>query len=336
MKVLLTGGAGFIGSHTLVSALRANHQVMVFDDFSNSSSNTLERVKRLANRDFEIVEGDISGGRLLAALEAFRPNIVVHFAGLKAVGESHEKPIDYYQTNVAGSINLLRAMDRAGCRQIIFSSTATVYGQAQYLPFDEDHPIAPESPYAQSKVMVENIIRDWSRLGNGRGATILRYFNPVGAHDSGDIGEDPNDIPNNLMPYIQQVAIGRRPHLLVHGNDYDTVDGTGVRDYLHVVDLAEAHLAAIDFTARNRGFDIFNIGTGRGTSVLEMLRGFEAATGKTIPYVIGPRRAGDVAAMLADPQRAHRILGWRARFGLAEMCASAWNFQRRNPAGYTE
>ncbi|MEZ5910825.1 MAG: UDP-glucose 4-epimerase GalE [Paracoccaceae bacterium] len=336
MRVLVTGGAGYIGSHTLLSVLGAGHEVLVYDNFSNSAPEALERVRRLSNRDFDTVEADIRDDAAVErAVAGFRPQAVIHFAGLKAVGESTEMPVRYYDTNVGGTLNLLAAMDRHGCGAIVFSSSATVYGEPDYLPYDEAHPTRPASPYGRTKLMAEQVLGDWAASRPDASAVILRYFNPVGAHLSGQIGEDPRDIPNNLMPIVAQVAVGQREKLMVWGNDYDTPDGTGQRDYIHVVDLAEAHAAALDFAERRRGAEVFNIGTGQAYSVLEMVAAFEKASGRAIPYEIGPRRAGDIAAMLADPSRAHRLLGWKAERGLKDMVETGWAWQSANPRGYS-
>ena len=335
MRVLVTGGAGYIGSHTLVELLAAGHEALVVDNYANSSPEALDRVERLTNRRFERLACDLRDAEpLAAAVRGFRPEAVVHFAGLKAVAESVEKPLLYYDNNVRGTLALVEAMREAGCRRIVFSSSATVYGEARYLPYDEAHPLAPVNPYGRTKMMIEEILGDWAAAEPGAVAVLLRYFNPVGAHASGEIGEDPLDIPNNLMPLVSQVAVGRRERLEVFGDDYDTPDGTGIRDYIHVVDLARAHVAALDFASRSEGAEAINVGTGRGTSVLELLRGFERASGRPVPYRIAPRRPGDVAVSVADPSKAHRLLGWRAERGLDDMCRSAWEWQSRNPRGY--
>ncbi len=339
MRVLVTGGAGYIGSHTLVELLAAGHEALVVDNFANSAPAALDRVARLSNRAFARASLDLRDTAALgAACRDFRPEAVVHFAGLKAVGESVARPLDYYDNNVTGTLSLLAALGETDCRRIVFSSSATVYGEPHYLPYDEAHPLAPTNPYGRTKLMVEQVLGDWAAAGNASGpgasAVLLRYFNPVGAHASGLIGEDPLGIPNNLMPLVCQVAVGRRPALEVFGDDYDTPDGTGVRDYIHVVDLARAHVAALDRAAGVEGAEAINIGTGRGASVLELVRAFEAASGRRIPYRVAPRRPGDVAVSVADPAKAHRLLDWRAELGLAEMCRSAWDWQERNPAGY--
>lgn len=335
MRIFVTGGAGYIGCHTLVELLLAGHDVCVFDNFSNGSPVALSRVQQLTNRSMTIVEGDICDADALSgALTRFSPDAVVHFAGLKAVGDSTRVPLRYYQVNVAGSMNLLAAMDAAECRQIVFSSSATVYGDAQYLPFDEHHPIAPTNPYGRTKAMVENVIRDWTLATPHGAAVLLRYFNPVGAHESGRIGEDPHDVPNNLMPFVAQVAVGRRPALSIFGDDYDTRDGTGERDYIHVVDLATAHLAALDYSGRFEGCEAVNVGTGQGITVKELVSAYEMACGHTLPVAITNRRPGDVAQSYAATEKAARLLGWHARRDVAAMCADSWRWQSTNPEGY--
>jgi len=335
MKVFVTGGAGYIGSHTLVALLAAGHEVCVFDNYSNSSPVSLARVRQLTNRDMEMVEGDICDlDRLTATLAAFTPDAVMHFAGLKAVGESNDIPLRYYQTNVTGTMNLLAAMDAAECRRIVFSSSATVYGEAQYLPFDEAHPIGPTNPYGRTKAMAEGVIGDWASATPGASAVLLRYFNPVGAHESGRIGEDPRDIPNNLMPFVAQVAVGRRDKLSIFGDDYDTRDGTGERDYIHVVDLAAAHLAAIEYAVRTTGCEALNVGTGQGITVRELVAAYERACGHPIAFEIAPRRPGDVASSYAATAKARELLGWRAALDVDAMCASSWRWQSENPHGF--
>ena len=335
MKVFLTGGAGYIGSHILTELLARGWEACVFDNFSNSSPTALDRVAQLTNRQFDRVTGDIRDKEAIrTALASYQPDAVIHLAGLKAVGESTEKPLLYFDVNVQGSVALLEAMEDTGINHIVFSSSATVYGTPKYVPQDESHPIAPESPYGRSKAFVEDVMRDWIISGKGTSAVNLRYFNPAGAHPSGHIGEDPNDIPNNLMPFISQVAVGRRAELSVFGNDYETRDGTGERDYIHVIDLARAHLAALEYAVKLKGHDTINIGTGETASVLEMVTAFEASSGKEIPYRITDRRAGDVPIYLADAQKARDVLGWEAEFTLKDMCGSAWNWQSKNPQGY--
>ncbi len=337
MRVLLTGGAGYIGSHTLLQLLQKENEALVFDNFSNSSPEALRRVKQLANRDFAICDGDIRDADSLdEAFRDFRPEAVIHFAGLKAVGESNEKPLEYYGQNVSGTIALLGAMQRHGCARIVFSSSATVYGEAKYLPYDEDHPLQPTNPYGRTKYFIEEIIRDWATSWPAASAVLLRYFNPVGAHPSGRIGEDPQAIPNNLVPYISQVAVGRLAQLSVYGDDYDTRDGTGERDYVHVDDLAAAHLAAVQFSARTRGCEAINIGTGRGATVLEMVRAFEKAADRPVPLRITARRDGDVARSLAATAKAKQLLNWEAQYDIDDMCQSTWHWQSSNPNGYTD
>ncbi|MFZ5575403.1 MAG: UDP-glucose 4-epimerase GalE [Pseudomonadota bacterium] len=335
MKVLLTGGAGYIGSHTAVECLAAGHEVVVFDNLSNSNPRSLERVARIAGRPVDFVEGDIRDRAALRRLFADHAiDAVVHFAGLKAVGESVEKPLLYYDNNIAGSIALFETMAEAGVKTVVFSSSATVYGDPATVPITEDFPLSATNPYGWSKLFIETMLRDVARADAGWKVALLRYFNPVGAHVSGLIGEDPRGIPNNLMPYLAQVAVGRRPHLNVYGGDYPTPDGTGVRDYIHVVDLARGHVAALNRLAGLTGVHTWNLGTGRGVSVLEMVRAFEAASGRPVPYQVVSRRAGDVAQCWADPSRAERELGWRAEYDLARMCADAWRWQSGNPDGY--
>lgn len=335
MRILITGGAGYIGSHTLLDLLGERHEACVLDNFANSSPIALDRVAQLTNCRFERVTADIRDDRALArAFADFKPQAVIHFGGLKAVGESARFPLKYYEHNVQGTISLLKAMENGDCRRIVFSSSATVYGEPGYLPYDEQHPCAPTNPYGRTKYFVEEILKDWVRTDGRNSAVLLRYFNPVGAHSSGRIGEDPNDIPNNLMPFVSQVAVGRRPKLLVFGNDYDTPDGTGLRDYIHVGDLARAHVAAVEYAADNAGVEAFNIGTGKGATVLEVVKAFEAASGRPVPYEFAPRRAGDIAASIADPAKARRLLHWQAKFTLKDMCESSWAWQSKNPNGY--
>lgn len=333
--ILVTGGAGYIGSHTCLALVGAGWTPIILDNFSNSSAIAVDRISELVQREITCVEGDIRDTDLCErVLKQYDCEGVIHFAGLKAVGESQEKPLEYYDVNVMGSHSLLRAMQASGVTRFIFSSSATVYGAPQKLPLTEDHPLAPTNPYGQTKLAVEQLLRDVEASRNGLQMAILRYFNPVGADVSTRIGEDPQGIPNNLMPYISQVAVGRRPHLNVMGDDYDTPDGTGVRDYIHVTDLAEAHVKALDRLVGHEGSFTVNLGTGTGYSVLEMVKAFEAASGKPIPYEIVERRAGDVAAMYADPSYAEELLGWKARFGLEDMCRDNWNWQAANPNGF--
>ncbi len=335
MRVFVTGGAGYIGSHTLLQLLRQGHEVMVFDNYSNSSPEPLTRVRQLANKDFAIQEGDVRDEVLLNQCFAdFSPEAVIHFAGLKSVGESQQIPLDYYDQNVRGSMTLLSTMKKHDCKQIVFSSSATVYGEAEYLPYDEEHPLKPTNAYGRTKYFVEEIIRDWAVAWPDARAVLLRYFNPVGAHVSGWLGEDPNGIPNNLMPFVAQVAVGRRDQLAVFGNDYETRDGTGERDYIHVEDLASAHLAALGYSNTMTGAQAINVGTGRGTTVLEMIEAFTRASGRDIPHRIAARRPGDVARSLAAVDLAQSLLGWAAQYDVDDMCKSTWIWQKANPNGY--
>jgi UDP-glucose 4-epimerase len=324
--VLVTGGVGYIGSHTVLELLNAGYDVVVADNLCNSNIECLHRVQVLAGRDVEFYQVDIREKAGLAAVFAkHKIDAVIHFAGLKAVGESVAKPLLYYQVNVEGTLNLVEVMNEAGCHNIVFSSSATVYGDPASVPVTEDFPTGPTNPYGQSKLMNEIILGDVAASDKRWNVCLLRYFNPVGAHPSGQIGEDPKGIPNNLMPFIQQVAVGKRPKLSVFGSDYPTADGTGVRDYIHVVDLAKGHVKAVAWLAKrvaggNGGMEVINLGTGQAISVLEMVKAFEVASGKKIPYKLGPRRQGDVPAVWADPAKALTLLGWRAELGLADMC----------------
>ena len=335
MRVLVTGGAGYIGSHTLVELLTEGHEAFVIDNLSNGHEEALSRVKQLANKDFGFVKGDIRDEKALhRAFSEFKPEAVIHFAGLKAVGESVEQPLTYYENNVAGSVELLKAMDAHDCKKIVFSSSATVYGTPQYLPLDEDHPVSPVNPYGQTKLMVENILKDWAH--DGRSATALRYFNPVGAHVSGRIGEEPHGIPNNLMPYIAQVAIGKREALQIFGDDYETRDGTGERDYIHVTDLAKAHIAALGAIDEAAGFAVYNVGTGQGTTVKELLAAYGETIGRELPFEITARRSGDVASSVASPKRANEVLNWTATLSVHDATSSSWCWQSQNPDGYAQ
>lgn len=335
MRVLVTGGAGYIGSHTLLELMAQGHEVCVLDNYSNATPEALNRVRALSNSTIRDFVGDVrDANKLDEVMQAFQPEAVVHFAGLKAVGESAQKPLEYYDVNVGGTLTLLHAMARGGCKRIIFSSSATVYGEPIYLPYDEAHPTNPMSVYGHSKLMAERILTDWTAANGDSTAVLLRYFNPVGAHPSAQIGEDPQDIPNNLMPFIAQVAIGKRPALQVFGDDYDTPDGTGLRDYIHVVDLARAHVAAIGYAATAVGVRPFNIGTGQSYSVRDMVAAFEKACGHPIATIQSKRRAGDIAAMQADASRANMELGWKAAHNLDDMAASTWAWQSQNPNGY--
>ena len=335
MRILLTGGAGYIGSHTAVELLGSGHEVVVFDNLCNSSETVLDRVRRITGKAVSFVRGDIRDAAALdRVFSAQAIDAVVHFAALKAVGESFSLPLDYYDVNVTGSLRLLEAMRRHGVRRLVFSSSATVYGAATP-PIDEEAPVRPTSPYGNTKAIVETMLRDLTAQAEPSWhVAILRYFNPVGAHGSGLIGESPHGVPNNLMPFVSQVAVGRRERLRVFGNDYPTPDGTGLRDYLHVVDLALGHLAALEALERWIGNVTFNHGTVTPNSVLEVVRAFEAASGRSIPVEIVPRRPGDIAACWANSSRAEAVLGWKAVHSLARMCEDAWRWQSDNPDGY--
>lgn len=333
--ILVTGGAGYIGSHTVVELLAAGHELLILDNFSNSSPKVLERIERISGRRPQLVEGDIRDRQLLARLFAAHPlQAVIHFAGLKAVGESVEQPLRYYDNNVVGSLHLFEAMAAAGVFRLVFSSSATVYGDPHAVPIDEGFPLQATNPYGRSKLIIEDMLRDIGRSDPRWRVALLRYFNPVGAHASGLIGEDPRGIPNNLMPYVAQVAVGRRSELGVFGGDYPTADGTGVRDYIHVVDLARGHLAALDKIDALEGIVPINLGTGRGYSVLDVVAAFEQVSGRPVPYRIVDRRPGDVAACYADPRLAHKLLGWAAERDLVAMCSDTWRWQSANPFGF--
>lgn len=337
--IFVTGGAGYIGSHTCVELLNAGYDVTVFDNFSNSHPEALGRVERITGKKLHLLRGDIRDRTaLVVALRESGASAVIHFAGLKAVGESVTQPLAYYDNNVAGTLRLLEAMGECGVKTLVFSSSATVYGDPIQLPITEDHPLSTTNPYGRTKLIIEEILRDLHRSDASWRLGILRYFNPAGAHASGLIGEDPQGIPNNLLPFVGQVAMGRRAYLNVWGHDYPTPDGTGVRDYIHVVDLALGHLKALTALERSQeltGCLTVNLGTGIGYSVLDIVRAFEQASGQPVPYKIAPRRSGDVASCYAEPQRAFELLGWRAERGLSAMCADAWRWQRTNPDGYT-
>jgi UDP-glucose 4-epimerase len=336
MVILVTGGAGYIGSQTSLALLQAGHDVVVLDNLCNSSAESLKRVTQLAGRAPVFVEGDIRDRALLEGLFAEHSiDSVLHFAGLKAVGESVAQPLRYYDNNMHGSRTLLQACADAGVFQVVFSSSATVYGEPVQMPISEACPVGqPTNPYGRSKLMVEDMLRDLAASDPRWRIAILRYFNPVGAHKSGLIGEDPNGIPNNLLPYVAQVAVGKLPALAVFGNDYPTPDGTGVRDYIHVVDLAEGHLRALAALQSRTGAHVWNLGTGQGYSVLDMVHAFEAASGCKVPYKMAPRRPGDIATCYADPAKAEQELGWKAQRGLDEMMRDAWRWQQMNPNGY--
>lgn len=336
MYVLLTGGAGYIGSHTFIELAAAGCKPVIFDNFCNAKPEVLRRIAAIAGVQVECVTGDVRDRAALDALFARYPvDAVVHFAGLKAVGESVQKPLEYYDTNVVGTLRLLEAMRQAGVKNLVFSSSATVYGDPHAVPIREDFPLSATNPYGRSKLMVEDILRDLFHTDPSWNIALLRYFNPVGAHASGLIGEDPQGIPNNLMPFITQVAVGKREKLSVFGNDYPTPDGTGVRDYIHVVDLARGHVKALEKLQTAPGLVTVNLGTGCGYSVLDMVAAFSKACGQPIPYQITPRRPGDIAACYADPAKAWTELGWKAEKTLDDMCADSWRWQKGNPEGYT-
>lgn len=332
--ILVTGGAGYIGSHTCVELLEAGYQVVVLDNLSNSSEESLRRVQKITGKTLKFVEGDIrSLDNLEAVFSRYSIAAVIHFAGLKAVGESVAMPLHYYQNNVAGTLNLLQVMDRHNCRQLVFSSSATVYGDPASVPIRESFPLSAANPYGRSKLIIEDMLRDLQHSDERWSLALLRYFNPVGAHVSGLIGEDPRDIPNNLMPYITQVAVGKRERLSVFGGDYPTPDGTGVRDYIHVVDLAKGHIKALQALDIPQLLTV-NLGTGQGYSVLEMVAALAKASGREVPYEIVERRPGDVAQCYADPTLALELLDWRAELDLARMCEDSWRWQSNNPQGY--
>ena len=334
MTIMVTGGAGYIGSHTCVELIRTGHSVVVLDNFCNSQEEALKRIGLITGVAPVMVRGDVRDRELVqATLEKYQCSAVIHFAGLKAVGDSVARPVEYYDNNFVGSLRLVEAMQNAKVRKLVFSSSATVYGEPLSLPFKEDHSLLPVNPYGQTKLMVEQMLSDLAASDSSFEIAILRYFNPVGSHESGLIGEDPRGVPNNLMPFIAQVASGRRPHVNVFGKDYDTPDGTGIRDYIHVTDLAEGHLKALNHLDRERFFKV-NLGTGRGTSVIELVQAFSQACGKDIPLVYAPRREGDIACFYACPDLAERMLGWRAERSLSEMCSDVWRWQSKNPDGY--
>jgi UDP-glucose 4-epimerase len=334
MTVMLTGGAGYIGSHTCVELIREGYSIVIFDNFCNSHDEVLNRIKHITGITPAVVRGDIRDRDLLEkTLVRYKCNAVIHFAGLKSVADSVDKPIDYYDNNVVGTLRLVQAMQNTDVRRLVFSSSATVYGEPVHLPFKEDHPLSPVNPYGRTKLIIEDMLSDLVASSDSFKVAILRYFNPVGSHESGLIGEDPNGVPNNLIPYIAQVAVGLRPHLNVFGADYDTPDGTGVRDYVHVMDVAAGHLRALECLEKQRLIKV-NLGNGRGTSVLELAHAFSKASGKDIPVVFAPRRGGDIACSYACPDLAQQTLGWRATRNLDDMCRDTWRWQSSNPHGY--
>lgn len=336
MYVLVTGGAGFIGSHTVVELLQAGYEVVIIDNFSNSSPLVLSRIEEITGKRPLLIEGDIRDRALLDdVFKQHEIDAVVHFAGLKAVGESVQKPLEYYDNNVSGSVVLFEAMRDAGVKRLVFSSSATVYGDPEEIPISENCPIGvPTNPYGMSKLMVERILQDLVVAEADFSVALLRYFNPIGAHESGLIGENPSGIPNNLLPYVTQVAIGKLAQLSVFGSDYPTVDGTGVRDYIHVVDLAKGHLAALDYLKGAVGCHVWNLGTGQGYSVLQIIEAFEKATGVSVPYKLVERRAGDIAECWSNPAKAKDELGWEAAYGLEDMMRHSWKWQKGNPEGF--
>ena len=337
-KILITGGAGYIGSHTALELLNEGYEVVVYDNLCNSSKESLKRVEELTGKTITFYEGDVMDeAALKAMLEKEGVDAVIHCAALKAVGESVQKPLEYYRNNITGTLTLMDVMKQTGVKNIVFSSSATVYGDPAQIPITEKCPKGEiTNPYGRTKGMLEQILTDLHTADPEWNVMLLRYFNPIGAHESGLIGEDPKGIPNNLVPYIAQVAIGKLDHLNVFGNDYDTPDGTGVRDYIHVVDLAVGHVKALKKIEENAGLCIYNLGTGHGYSVLDIVKNFEAATGVEIPYSIKPRRPGDIATCYCDPSKAKRELGWEAKYGIKDMCADSWNWQKNNPNGYED
>ncbi len=338
MAVLITGGAGYIGSHAAVEFLNNDREIIILDNFYNSCPESLNRIKKITGKDFKFYECDINDREGLEKIFAENEiDSVIHFAGLKAVGESCEKPLLYYYNNISGTVALCEVMAKYGCKTIVFSSSATVYGEHNVSPLNETMQTGgTTNPYGTTKYFIERILMDLAKADGEWSVCILRYFNPLGAHESGTIGEAPNGIPNNLMPYITQVAVGKRPHLNVFGDDYDTVDGTGVRDYIHVVDLAKGHLKALDKAYSTKGVNVYNLGTGCGYSVLEVVKAFEKASGVEIPYVIQPRRPGDIATCYSNPEKAEKELNWKAEKGIDEMCADSYRWQSQNPNGYED
>lgn len=335
MAILVTGGAGFIGSHTCVALLEADYDLIIVDNLSNSHSTALDRVRELSGRSFTFYDIDLLDAEALDTVFSENPiDAVIHFAGFKAVGESVAQPISYYYNNITGTLTLCDVMAKHGVNAFVFSSSATVYGMQDTVPFTEDMPRSATNPYGQTKLMVEQILEDVYAADQQWGVALLRYFNPIGAHESGRIGEDPEGIPNNLVPYITQVAVGKLPELQVFGDDYPTADGTGVRDYIHVVDLAFGHVRALEKVLQDEGVHTYNLGTGQGYSVLEVIQAFEKATGRQIPYRIAPRRAGDIAVSYADASKAKQDLGWQAERGIEKMCEDSWRWQSENPKGY--
>ena len=336
MNVLITGGAGYIGSHTCVELLESGYDITVVDDLSNSSSKAVDRIKKITGREFPFYQEDVNDINALDKIfKENKPDAVIHFAGFKAVGESVEKPLEYYENNIGSTLTLCRVMAENSVKNIIFSSSATVYGDPKEIPITEECPKGIcTNPYGWTKWMIEQMLIDMAKANYDMKVTLLRYFNPIGAHKSGLIGEDPKGIPNNLLPYVAQVAVGKLPKINVFGNDYDTPDGTGVRDYIHVSDLARGHVLALKHMEKQSGVEIYNLGTGKGYSVLEVIKAFEKACGKELPYEIKPRRSGDIACCYCNPAKAEKALGFKAEFGIDDMCRDSWNWQKNNPMGY--
>ena len=335
MKILVTGGTGYIGSHTVLELLAADYETVVVDNLCNSSEESIRRVEQITGRRATFYKADIRDEA--AMMEIFlkeKPDAVIHFAGLKAVGESVQIPLEYYDNNITGTLVLLRAMRAADCKNIVFSSSATVFGKPETVPIREDFPLSATNPYGRTKLMIEKILGDLYVSDNSWNVILLRYFNPIGAHESGQIGEDPDGIPNNLLPYVAKVAVGRLERVNVFGNDYDTPDGTGVRDYIHVVDLAKGHVKALEKITQDPGLEVYNLGTGNGYSVLDIIHAFSKACGHEVPYVIAPRRPGDIDVCYADPAKALNDLGWKAEYDLDRMCEDTWRWQSQNPDGY--
>jgi len=338
MAVLVTGGAGYIGSQTCVHLLEAGKEIVVIDNFSNSSPKSSQAVREITGKDFPLIECDIRDEEKLSEIfSQYKIEAVIHFAGLKAVGESCQKPLEYYDNNIGGTVKLLSVMKKFGVKCIVFSSSATVYGEKNVAPFNEEMEAGgTTNPYGTTKLYIEQILKDLCASDSEWSACLLRYFNPIGAHESGKIGEAPNGIPNNLMPYIAQVAVGKRERLSIYGNDYDTPDGTGVRDYIHVADLADGHVCALERALSVKGCEIYNLGTGKGVSVLELVKAFEEASGVQVPYVITDRRPGDIATSYADASKAERVLGWKTKRSAFDACRDTWNWQKKNPNGFDD
>ena len=335
MRIFVTGGAGYIGSHTLLKLLALNHNILVYDNFSNSSPNVLKKIAEISERQFEVYNADLRDFyKLNKCMRNFKPNVVMHFAGLKSVSQSNKDPLNFYDQNVTGSINLLKSMNENGCNRVVFSSSATVYGDALYLPVDEKHSISPTNPYGSTNNIVENLLRDWTKASPKASAVVLRYFNPIGADQLGKIGEDSKGNPENLVPILAQVALKKRSKVLVYGTNYVTRDGTGERDYIHIEDLAEAHACALRYSMKNFGIEIFNVGTGKSTTVFELIKIYQEVSNEKIPYVCVDARSGDIAKSIASPKKAKEILGWEAKFGIREAIESSLKWQTENPNGF--